>query len=351
MKSSYPVIVLSGGHLSPAYAVASFLKKHYSSVVVIFIGRERSFTSKQHSSCSPEKDLMGTVCDHVKILDIKRAHFIRNFFYSVYKIYIILSKYNPSVVVSFGGYVGVAVGIAGLLRRVPIIIHEQTHRLGIGNAILAPFAKKICVSYLDMADGRRIYTGFPLRDEVLHPPSRPSFEIKKGKPILYVTGGSTGAVFLNDLCFSILDELLSRFVVIHQTGMLSFDKAQFLKNNLSSDKKDFYHIHQYIHPSDAAWLLHNSSIIVSRSGANTVYELAVTKTPSVLIPLPISSEQAENAEWLLSYAPTEIIFQRDASRDSMLRAIERVQHKKNIEHNAVQTDGTQRFCNEIISSL
>jgi UDP-N-acetylglucosamine--N-acetylmuramyl-(pentapeptide) pyrophosphoryl-undecaprenol N-acetylglucosamine transferase len=348
MNPRHHIVCIAGGHLSPAYALAAYIKRHYPEVFVSFIGREKAFTSAQYTAYSCEKDVMDAVCDQVEAFPIERPGNTIAFLRSIFYISNHFSKMRPSVVVSFGGYVGLAVGLAGSIHRIPVVIHEQTHALGLSNRLLGLLAKKICVSYKEMESEKHIYTGFPLREEVLHPPLRLSFPIENDKPLLYITGGTTGAVAVNELCFPILKQLLSTYTIVHQTGVVSFEKANTIKKQLPPKMRGFYTAVSYLHPKDASWLLHNATVVISRSGANIVYELALTKTRSVLLPLPQNMEQTANARWLTSYAPTRILMQDKASPEDVLRAV-LYDGKHQMKFPKVDTDGTKRLCEQIMS--
>lgn len=351
-------ICITGGHLSPAYSVASFIKNKYSDYSILFIGREKSFTTGTYASLSVEKDVMSSVSDAVYLFPFERLGIspakIYSFLHVFIRTFLLLGKERPSVVVSFGGYVGLMVGLAALCRGIPIVIHEQTHILGMGNRILAKFAAKVLVSFPEMETSRFIYTGFPLREEIKNPPAKVSFEISSGKPVVYITGGTTGAVSINDICFPIISKLLPDYVVVHQTGKVSLEKAKYIRSSFPQEIQPFYYIADYISPSDVSWLMHNAAVIISRSGANTVYELAVTKVPSILIPLATTenNEQQMNAEWLKPYAYTIIHQQKDLTSDILLRSIETL---RSTEHHSgtstVEMDGTKRIVEEIVSVL
>ncbi len=345
------VLVISGGHLSPAYAVAKDLKQREKTISLVFIGRRRVFASAEQTSNSIEEQIMCSLCNYTHIIDIPRPREGIAFIRSVISIAQFLSSLRPRVVVSFGGYVGTAVGIAAIIRGIPLVIHEQTHSFGMGNAALRYLASAVCVSYEDMAKGRYIYTGFPLRYEILHPPDKPSIPFLSSRPILYVTGGTTGAVFVNDLFFRVARVLLTRYVIAHQTGLVSWEKATMIRDMLPIELKNRYYIAPYIDPPDASWLLHNAKFVVSRAGANSVYELAVTKTPSLLIPLPLQHEQKVNAEWLAFYAPTVLLHQKDASDKTFIKSINALESLPKREYLSVPIDGTKRLCDVILSYL
>ncbi len=349
-------ICITGGHLSPAFAVASYLHKHHPEIRILFIGRQMSFTSKEFQTKSAEEEVMRPVSDSVFLLPLERFGFSFGRLISIIQSLLItgktLLKEKPSAIVSFGGYVGLYVSIVGFLVRIPIVIHEQTHTIGKANKFLARIARICCVSYEDMKSDRWKYTGFPIREEIITPPATLSFPVLTGKKLLYITGGTTGAVPLNEMCFPRIEEWSKSFMIVHQTGNLSFTKAEKLKNNLPEDQRNSYYVTPYIPPSDASWLIHHADCVISRSGANTVYELAITKIPSVLVPLSLgNSEQVENAHWLTTYAPSTIVSQQQISSDQLVTAVKTMTSDPPASFPEVPTNGTQLLVEQIISLL
>lgn len=343
-------ICITGGHLSPAYSLASFIKKTNPEVSVLFIGREKTFTSSEFAANAIEKDVMQAVSTWQYSLAISRLNISPLSWVSLGVSFVrtigVLRKHKPSVVVSFGGYVGFTVGMAAFFCGIPLVIHEQTHIIGRANRLLEILSKKFLVSYPEQQTETRIYVGFPLREAFLKSSSL-SFDIPHSKKIIYVTGGTTGAVRLNELIFANLIALTSQYTIIHQTGSVSLAKAEKLRELLPEDQKSSYYISSYLPPSDVGWLLHQAALVIGRSGANSVYELAVTKTPSVLFPL--NEEQQHNAEWLQKYAPTHIDNQETISSKEFLSSIESLIANQKQEFPSVSTNGTERLVKEVLS--
>lgn len=353
--SNSKTIFLSGGHLAPAYAVGAYIKKYYPDVSVVFLARQKSFASS--NTVSVESEVMKTISTSVAIpferLSLSPASWI-SFINSYKSVRNLIQEKKPSVVVSFGGYVGFTIGLAALSQHIPLVIHEQTHTVGKANALLERFSTKFCVSYPELQQGKRIHTGFPLREEVIHPSSNLSFTLPENKPVVYITGGTTGAVTLNEVCFPLIHELTKTYTVVHQTGTISLDAAKRIQTTLPEIQRGSYIVTEYIAPGDAGWLMSHAAFVISRAGANTVYELAISKTPAVLLPLPVNTEQYKNAEWLNQYSHVEIIDQNSATSEILMKAI----HKLKLppiasEHSqtSIPQDGTERLVKEIISIL
>lgn len=242
--------------------------------------------------------------------------------------------YYPKLIISFGGYVAVPVVLAGWFCRVPAVTHEQTQKAGLGNRLIGLFAKRIYVSYkesLSHFDPKKtLWTGLPIRSQLFAPPSNPSFVCDRKRPILYITGGATGAQSLNRLVFPILEKLLSHYTIIHQTGAASNQEAFELKSKLNKDQGEHYLIFSYLPTYDLAWIYKNCALVIGRSGANTVGELAALGKIAVLIPLPWSAnhEQQENANLLSSTGSVIVINQSKTDSQQLLEAIIKILNEK-----------------------
>lgn len=354
--NKHKTVCIAGGHLSPAVAIAEAIQK-YPDTTIMFIGRTSAF-GKKEEEVSTEKIVFQRFTEKIYLLDIQRVSILKpmrfvQFITAVFQCRRYYSQHKPDVLVLFGGYVGLICGIAGVMQGIPMVLHEQTHNLGISNKVLSLFAKKVCVSFSDMATNSRVYTGFPLREELFHPPEKSSINIPPNQKILYITGGTTGAVSLNEKLFPLIPDLISTFAIVHQTGQLSYEQANKVRENLSDSQKKLYTVIPYIDPKDVAWLLYNSSLVIARGGANTVYELAVTKTPAIVVPLPWSAadEQKRNATWLSSVSPAITMSQEHITKESLFETITTVTELKSENNIQVPTDGSQRLVNLIFSVI
>ena len=252
---------------------------------------------------------------------------------------------KPDCILSFGGYVGLPMIVAGWLLGIPTVIHEQTHIFGLSNAIASEFADIILLTFQDekkQKDKRVFVTGLPLRSSFIHPPKEASMPIVVNKPILYITGGTTGAVSMNELIFPIIGTLVEKYMVIHQTGQQSYAKALTVLDSIDNKQRTSYLPTPYIEDSDVSWIMHHAHLIVGRSGANTVAEVSALHIPAVFIPLPWAGrqEQRRNATW---YAATggqvQIVDQQKTTPDALLRLIEDMlqMHVKERQQRTVQS--------------
>lgn len=224
----------------------------------------------------------------------------------------IVSGFQPDVVLATGGYVAVPAGLAARLCRVPLVLHEQTVRLGLANRKLASSATRIAVSSessLPLLPAevreRAVVTGNPVRPEVLggHPDKAIEalslYGFDRHLPTVYITGGAQGAQQINDVVHDVLPWLLSHANVIHQCGPANVDGLRSAAAGLPPVLAGRYHLTGFVGP-ELPDVLALAGIVVSRSGAGTLAELTALGKPAVFVPLATSAgnEQAHNARHL-----------------------------------------------------
>ncbi|MEV7964805.1 UDP-N-acetylglucosamine--N-acetylmuramyl-(pentapeptide) pyrophosphoryl-undecaprenol N-acetylglucosamine transferase [Sphaerisporangium sp. NPDC088356] len=224
----------------------------------------------------------------------------------------IVADFRPDVVLSTGGYVAVPVGLAAKLCRRPLVVHEQTVRLGLANRLLARAATRIAVSsestvplLPESARAIAIVTGNPVRPEVLR--GRPDRAVEAlgmagfdgQRPTVYVTGGAQGSQQINGLVAGILPWLLSHANVVHQCGPANVADMRRRAAELPGDLAARYLLTGYV-GAELPDVLALADVVISRSGAGTIAELTALGKAAVLIPLASSAggEQAHNARHL-----------------------------------------------------
>ncbi|KOU62706.1 UDP-diphospho-muramoylpentapeptide beta-N-acetylglucosaminyltransferase [Streptomyces sp. IGB124] len=224
----------------------------------------------------------------------------------------IVSGFQPDVVLATGGYVAVPAGLAARLCRVPLVLHEQTVRLGLANRKLASSAARIAVSSESSlallpaeVRERAVVTGNPVRPEVLGGHGDKAVEalalygFDRRLPTVYVTGGAQGAQQINGVVREVLPWLLTRVNVIHQCGPAHMDELRSAAAGLDPVLAGRYHLTGFLGP-ELPDVLALADVVVSRSGAGTLAELTALGKPAVFIPLSTSAgnEQAHNARHL-----------------------------------------------------
>lgn len=207
----------------------------------------------------------------------------------IFQAFSLVKKVRPDIVVSFGGYVSVPVILNSYLNHIPSITHEQTLTNSLTTRINSNFVNKIALSFENpnqinqLPPEKIIITGNLLRYQLFEKiNSTPDiFKFKNPKlPIIYITAGNQGSHFINTTIQQLLPEL-KKFNIIHQTGKNDINQFESLSliypNYLAAD---------YFDTEILPWILQNTDVIISRSGANTSQEIVALAKKSILIPLP-----------------------------------------------------------------
>lgn len=331
-------IAVVGGHFSPALALIQALSKEDK---VIFLGRKHALEGEDTLSFEY------LICEknNIPFFDIPASRFQRNLIQfsprsllkspqGVLTAKKILQREKPDVIVSFGGYLSVPVAVAARILSIPVVIHEQTQGAGLANRFIGKFiADKICVTFESSKEyfppQKVVVTGLPLRREIFEK-GKAVIELSKEDKLLYVTGGSTGSHFINDLVSQKLISLLETFVIIHQTGDASeykdFEKLSEFRKSLSDDLQKKYVVTKFVDTNEIGWILQNVSVVLSRSGINTVLELLELGVPALLIPLPHGQkgEQLENAKLFADRGLGKYLLQKDVTNENFLASLEGV---------------------------
>jgi UDP-N-acetylglucosamine--N-acetylmuramyl-(pentapeptide) pyrophosphoryl-undecaprenol N-acetylglucosamine transferase len=223
-----------------------------------------------------------------------------------------IAEFAPDVVLATGGYVAVPAGLAARLCRRPLVLHEQTVRLGLANRKLAGSATRMALSSesslaLLPQDVRAaaVVTGNPVRPEVLTGNADKAVTaleltgFDRRLPTLYVTGGAQGAQQINQVIAQSLPWLLERANVVHQCGPANVDELRTVAASMPAALSGRYHLTGFVGP-ELPDVLALADVVVSRSGAGTLAELTALGKPAVFIPLASSAgnEQAHNARHL-----------------------------------------------------
>jgi len=224
-------------------------------------------------------------------------------------------KFHPDAVLSTGGYVSVPAALAAAIAGIPILAHEQTAQIGLGNKIVLRFARRIALSFdlaqkdiPPMARHKSVVTGNPIRSVVLTGDKAKAIarygfsDADNSLPTVYVTGGAQGAHVINEAVGQGLEELLTFCRIVHQCGkqpnqsVQDFDTLKEKAAVLPEDLRRRYAVTPFVGPEigDAFAL---ADVVVSRSGAGTVAEVAALGKAAVYVPLVPTGgdEQRKNA--------------------------------------------------------
>ena len=330
MKSKRP-IVITGGHHNSALAIAEKLKQQ--AVPLLWLGHRYTMIGDKHDSLEYQ-EVSAAGIPFINLLAGKfhsktnPLHLIKiplGFLHAA----LILIRQRPKLVLAFGGYLSLPVGLVANLLKIPIICFEQTTTIGRANQIVSLKADKNFLawksSYKHFPKSTSEIIGLPLRKSLFT--AKPKKWFKNNLPVILVTGGKQGAHAINQTVFEIISYLAKKFNIIHLTGFSQktkdFAKAQQIKQSLPANISSHYQAFKHLSWQKMESALKNSHLIVSRSGAHIIYEMLVLAKPSVLIPLPFSykNEQQKNANMLTKNTSATLVNQQDLTPESLYQAI------------------------------
>ncbi|PTJ89651.1 undecaprenyldiphospho-muramoylpentapeptide beta-N-acetylglucosaminyltransferase [Staphylococcus simulans] len=238
----------------------------------------------------------------------------------------ILKKQKPDLLFSKGGFVSVPVVIAARSLNIPVIIHESDITPGLANKISLKFANKIYTTFEDtlkyLPKAKADFVGATVRDDLKQGNKEKGYQLtgfNAEKKVLLVMGGSLGSKTINDLIRRNLDELLKDYQIIHLTGKGLLD---------STIQKDGYRQFEFV-TSELTDLLAITDMVVSRAGANAIYEFLTLNIPMLLIPLGLDQsrgDQIDNAKYFQSKGYAQTLPEDEASQQKFMDALKEIEN-------------------------
>ena len=244
-------------------------------------------------------------------------------------------RFRPDVVLATGGYVSVPPVIAAGLLRLPVLIHEQTVQVGLANRIAARFATRIALTFEGAASdlppslrAKTFVTGNPVRAAIFggdraRAIARFDFDPEDDAlPTVYVTGGALGAQSINRAVESALMDLLTVCRIIHQCGKQDGHRMAGVRASLLPQQQQRYHVVPFV-GAEIADIFALADLVVGRSGAGTVTEVAAVGRPALFIPLVPTGgdEQTRNAGRSAETGAASLLPSRDLDGPRLLSAI------------------------------
>jgi UDP-N-acetylglucosamine--N-acetylmuramyl-(pentapeptide) pyrophosphoryl-undecaprenol N-acetylglucosamine transferase len=301
----------TGGHLFPAEALAAALAPRGIAVELATDARAVGYGGKFPAramhlipSATPRGPFGYAKAGAVIAIGVANA-------------YRLLGRLRPAAVVGFGGYPSIPAVLAAGLRRIPSVIHEQNGVMGRANRLLAPRVTAIATSFAGVVDAdpalaaKATRTGNPLRPAVLaamapYTPPGPNGPLR-----LLAFGGSQGARIMADVVPPAVERLdgamRARLAVVQQARPEDLERvrATYARPGVTAEVAPFF--------QDLPARIAAAHLVVSRSGASTVAELAALGRPSVLVPLPhaLDQDQLANAK-VLEAAGGAILLRQEA---------------------------------------
>ena len=317
--SAGPTILLAaggtGGHLFPAQALALELGNRGYAVELISDERVSDFASS-FPARAIHQVTSGTVTGGGFIGKVKGVVKLGR---GIFECRSLLKRINPAVIVGFGGYPTVPPILAATFLRIPAVLHEQNAVMGRANRFLAGRVGRIATGFdIDKAGKGFVHVGNPVRANVIAAAKLPMPALSSdGILRLLVFGGSQGARVMGDIVPPAIDrlphELRQRLHITQQVREEDRARviADYARMNVQAECAAFF--------SDLPRRMAESHLVIARSGASTVAELAMIGRASLLVPLPgsLDQDQAANARVLADAGGAEIMMQPNFTPEAL----------------------------------
>ncbi len=325
----------TGGHITPALAVANELRDRGFSIC--FIGNQNSLEQKLCKAA-------GYPIRYIRVQKLYRKLTLVHLMFPVYlaisviKAIMYIRNFKADLVFCTGGFVSGPVAIAAIICKVPLFFHESNSYPGLTTRLLSRYTSIVFTAFdaskRHLSVDRVLHVGIPIMDNVCKTSEfhAESYNLSKDSPKILVVGGSQGSVAINRVIEDSSSKLLSMgFELIWQTGVNSFDEY-------SAKFKGVKGIYIFDFSTTLPAFYQNSYIAITRAGAMTIAELEATKLPAILVPLETSAEnhQYYNAIEQKKKGVADHILQKDLNVDNLISRIEYIsdnysQIKKKLE--------------------
>lgn len=334
----------TGGHINPAIAIAKKIVKEEKNSEILFIGTKQGLENKLVN----EADFK---ISHIRTGKIIRSLTFRNFkemknaYLGISDAKKVLKEFKPDLVIGTGGYICVPVMFACQKLKIPYILHESNSYPGVAVKLFAKKAAYMMVGFKETKKRLKyknnvVFTGSPAKFDELSFAKLDKEKCKedlglKGidKKIVLVTCGSQGAQKVNETLISMLEKYQDNNILyILVTGDKNYDEIVSLKENLekkinkSLDSNII--LKKFVYEMDKMYKV--ADLCVTRAGAMTITELALSKSKSILIPLPSAAEnhQYYNAKVLEETGCAKILEQKDLNIESLHESVNQMLNNK-----------------------
>lgn len=272
----------------------------------------------------------------------------------VFQAWSLLGRLRPRLVFSKGGFVAVPVVLAARLRGIPVILHESDLTPGLANRLCIPFARVVCASFPATLDalpkGKAVLTGAPIRAELfrgdrLRGREFLGFPEADKRPVLLVMGGSLGSRALNRAVRGALAALSQRFAVAHICGKDGLDAAL--------DGHAGYRQFEFI-GRELPDVLAACDFILSRAGANAIFEFLALQKPNLLVPLSKAASRGDqilNAENFAAQGFSRVLPEEELSPERLARELAALEAEAETRRGAMAKSGLLNGAEKVVEQI
>lgn len=324
----------TGGHINPGIAIANKIKKEQPDSEIIFIGTGKKL----------EQDLVSRAGYKLKAINAygfsKKISFDNlKKMYKTYKGFgeakKILKEFKPDLVIGTGGYICGAVISSAKKLKIPTALHESNAYPGLAIRMLAKKTDLIMVGLEAAKDALKkakkvVYTGTPTKVKPIELTEnekneiRQQLDLKNDMPTVLVFGGSQGAKKINDTVVKIIEEKMNtNYQIIWAAGQEQYEniKQELKEHSINIEYVKNAKIVPYIYNMQEVMAM--ADLVVARSGAMTLTEIALLGKPAIFIPLPSSSanRQEDNARVFEKVGAARVILNNEVDKDNLNKQI------------------------------
>lgn len=329
----------TGGHINPAIALAKYIMKMENNSKILFIGTEDGLENELVPKAGFDIKHIRTG-KLIRKLTPKNFVEIKNALSGIKDSERILKEFKPDIVIGTGGYVCYSVMKAAKKLKIPYALHESNAFPGVSVKTLAKDASKMFIGFDDAKPRLKnrdniVYSGTPIKfskDEYENLDEKSclkSLELDDSKKIIFVTGGSQGAIKFSKIILDYLkmyreDDKL--FLLV--TGIKNYDEVLKEKEEVEKEigeKLDkFVKVEKFVYDMEKAYKV--SSLLITRSGAMTITEIDTVGKPAILIPYPYATEnhQLYNANVLKNKGVAEVIEEQNLNINTLRECINKI---------------------------
>ncbi len=308
----------TGGHLFPGIAVGEALRERGHEVMLLI--SEKKVDSEASAKYTHLQFKTLPAVAKPPTLSLRMLPFLWKLWGSITQCRAIIREFEADAVLGMGGFTSLPPVYAGHKLGLKTFIHDSNARPGRANVLTSRFCTRVFLG-LDAAKvffpkRETITTGTPVRPEITHLPSREAaaelLGLDAGRPTIVVTGGSQGARRLNELSAQAAASLPPEMQVLHIAGALDFQRVSEITAGRAG-----YKVLGFCDQMPAAYAI--ADLVIARSGASSLTEIASSGHPSILVPYPYAADdhQTRNAAVFANAGAATLVQERDLDAEKL----------------------------------
>lgn len=332
----------TGGHINPGIAIANKIKDMEKDSKILFIGTNRGLENDLVPRAGYELKTINAYGIERK-LTLENLKYLYNTLLSIKEAKKIIKEFKPDVVIGTGGYICMPVIIAANKMKIPTLLHESNAFPGVSVKLLSKKVNAVLVGFEDAAkrlpkSRKTVVTGNPSKIKKKNYSEEQKNKIianmglKPNKPIVLVFGGSQGAQSINKSFINIIQQHKNEnYQIMWAAGPLQYDEIKAELDDASIDINNIENVKIVPYIYDMEEAINVVDLVVCRSGAMTITEVAIAGKPAIFIPFPYATEnhQEYNAKVLEKVGAAKIILDKELNADRLNTEIKSIVCNKN----------------------